>query len=254
MTNTCDPFAHHPELRNRIADPGTSFFREFRVESLIQEMPDMAHLRDWAYSDAAREKMRQETLAEHEGDLWVFGYGSLMWDPSFYFSEVRRAHAQGYSRKLILMDTKGARGTEDAPGLMAALDRGGACDGLAFRIDADEIDTETEVLWRREIVGPAYTPHFITVEVEDRSVTALTFLADHSVEDICADLPRATQIRYIAQGQGILGTSREYLANIVSQFEALGICDEDCESLLSEVDAYLLAQGVGSPRAMKGAI
>lgn len=239
MLQQTDPFAHHPELRGRIADPETSFFRGFSIERVIEQFPEMEEHRDWAHTDEVREANRAAALKGHEGDLWVFGYGSLMWDPALCFAEVRRACIRGFARRLILMDDKGGRGSEDAPGLMAALDFGDCCEGLAFRIAAADVDRETEILWRREIIGPGYIPQFVTAELDDREVRALTFVADHDVDMVMPDLPREVQVRYIATGCGFLGTSREYLANIVSHFEALGIHDAHCADLLAEVDAYV---------------
>ena len=169
-------------------------------------------------------------------DLWVFGYGSLMWDPAFRFSQVRRSSLSGYARQFILKDVYGGRGTAEKPGLMAALDLGDHCDGLLFRIAQQDIETETEILWRREMVAPAYTPVFVPVQVADVSVDALTFVADHSAAMICPELTRSEQINYIATGIGFLGSSKEYLSNIVNQFVALGIEDEHCSALLDEIE------------------
>lgn len=237
-----DPFAHHPELRDLIADPQTSFFRNFSIERVIEQFPQMEAHRDWPYTDMQRETLRNAALSGHSGDLWVFGYGSLMWDPALCFAEVRHAQAAGYARRMILVDWRGGRGTEDAPGLMAALDDGLGCDGLAYRIAADAVDCETEVLFRREMIAPGYHARFIEVMLDDGPVRALVFVADHSVPDIQAELSRNDQIRLIATGSGFLGSSRDYLANIVERFEALGIHDEDCVSLLRSVDAHLSRQ------------
>ncbi len=235
-----DAFAYHPELRGKITDPLTSFFRTFSIEMLIQRFPQMEVHPNWAYPDEVREGLRARTVADHgTGDLWVFGYGSLMWDPAFRFAEVRRAQVPGYARRFILLDDKGVRGTKDAPGLMAALDRGAGCEGLAFRIAAAHVEAETEILWRREMVGPGYVPTFVTALIDGRPQTALTFVADHDAQMIRPDLSRAQQVRCIAQGAGFLGTSLGYLENIVSQFGLLGIVDAESAGLLQEVEAYL---------------
>src|SRR6056297_844990 len=148
-----DPFVHHPELRDRIADAETSFFRTFRAEDLVAQEPE---LRDWVYPEARREALRAEALAGHSGDLWVFGYGSLMWNPALRFAEVRRAHVARHARRLILVEFRGGRGTKEAPGLMATLDTGDGCDGLAFRIAAADVETETDILFQREMLAPGY--------------------------------------------------------------------------------------------------
>lgn len=235
-----DAFAHHPELRGKIADPLTSFFRTFSVESVIARQPELAKNRDWIRSDEDREGTRAQTLAKHGGDdLWVFAYGSLMWDPAFRFAEVRRAKVANHARRFILFDTIGGRGTKDAPGLMAALDGGAGCEGLAFRIAAHDIETETEILWRREMIGHSYVPTFVTSMINGQEQNTLTFVADHRSQTIVPGLTRAEQVRCIATGKGFLGTSKAYLANIVSHFALLGIVDDDCTGLLHEVEEFM---------------
>ena len=247
MPDLTDPYAHHPELRGRIADAETSFFRTFSVETLVERHPHLEAFRPWVHTDEQREAIRAEALADHEGDLWVFAYGSLIWDPALRFAEVRRAHVAGHARRLILMDDKGGRGTKEAPGLMAALDQGEGCEGLAFRIRAADVDVETEILFRREMIAPGYLARFIPARIGDADVRVLTFLANHDYPDIRGDITRDEQIRYIAHGAGILGTSRDYLASIVDHFAHLGIADDHCTDLLREVDAYLAAQAEQEP-------
>lgn len=193
--------------------------------------------------------MRAETLMQRDGDIWVFAYGSLMWDPALCFAEVRRARLVGYARRFILLDERGGRGTAEAPGLMAALDRGHACEGLVFRIPAQDVETETEILWRREIVGPAYTAQFVEAQLDSGLINSgpidvLAFIADHSVPEMVVDLSRDKQIEFIATGEGLFGTSYAYLANIVGQFDALGIHDEETANLLRDVEAFRAARGL----------
>jgi cation transport protein ChaC len=236
LPDTPDPFAHHPELRDRIADPETSPFRTFRAEHLVVQEP---HLRDWVYPEARREAFRAEALAGHAGDLWIFGYGSLMWNPALRFVEVRRAHAAHHARRLNLVEYRGGRGTAEAPGLMATLDAGDGCDGLAFRIAAADVETETDILFQREMLAPGYRARFIPARIGDAEVRALTFLADHAVPDIRPDLTHEEQLRYVAHGAGDLGTSRDYLASIVAHLTLLGIDDAPCTHLLRAVDDHL---------------
>jgi len=244
LPDTPDPFVHHPELRDRIANPETSLFRTFRAEDLIVQEP---HLRDWVYPEARREAIRAEALAGHSGDLWIFGYGSLMWNPALRFAEVRRAHVADHARRLILVEYRGGRGTMEAPGLMATLDTGDGCDGLAFRIAAADVETETDILFQREMLAPGYLARFVPARICGEEVRVLTFLADHDVPDVRPDLTREEQVRYIAHGAGDLGTSREYLASIVDHVVHLGIADDHCTDLLREVDAYLAAQAEQEP-------
>ena len=130
----------------------------------------------------------------------------------------------------------------NATGAVYALDTGDGCEGLAFRIREEDVETETEVLFRREAIGPGYLATFVPVRIAGEDTSALTFLADHDYPDIRGDIARSEQVRCIATGAGFLGTSREYLANIVDHFGHLGIEDDHCTDLLREVDAYLAAR------------
>jgi cation transport protein ChaC len=234
-----DPFRHHPGLRDRIKPFAESYFRGIttqRVRASLAEqgLPDAFPF----YPDAVREGLRRAALDRHEGDLWIFAYGSLIWDPALDFAEVRRAHAPGHARRFILVDTFGGRGTGDAPGLMAALDGGAGCDGLAFRIAAHRVEEETEILFRREMIGPGYHARFIPIEIDGQRSQALSFLADHDDPLMQADIPRATQVRYAATGSGFLGTSFDYLASTVAHLAEVGIDDPDASDLLAEVIAH----------------
>jgi cation transport protein ChaC len=240
MDPAADAFSYHPELRDRIADPLTSPSRTLTTAKLATLVKTRGLPADWWYADSTREAERAEVLlGRRDADLWVFGYGSLMWDPGVRFEEVRRAHVPGYARRFILKDIYGGRGTADAPGLMVALDKGSGCDGLAFRISRANLDEETEVLWRRERIGPAYVPVFVEAVAADTRLTALTFVADHSAELIDAGLSRAQQIEYCATGTGFMGSSLDYLRNINRQFAALGIEDDEVSKLLRDAEAYL---------------
>ena len=240
MNEPNDPFSRHPELRGRIADPLQSFFRTFTTEVLAARMRQMGLPLGWWHPDEKREAMRAATLAgRREADLWVFAYGSLMWDPAIRFAEVRRARVAGYSRRFILKDVHGARGTFDKPGLMAALDKGPGCEGLLFRIAREDIEQETEILWRREQIAPAYEAVFVEAHTPQGLVEALAFVADHDAEMIDADLTRERQVEYAATGQGFAGTSIDYLRNVQQKFAVLGIHDDEVADLLRDAEAYL---------------
>ncbi|NKB54547.1 MAG: gamma-glutamylcyclotransferase [Rhizobiaceae bacterium] len=240
MPSKNDSFIHHPELREHIEDPMASSFRTFGVEVLAQKMLELG-LPKWWYADEVREAMRAAFMKsrEHAGDLWVFAYGSLMWDPAVRFDEVRRAMISSHSRLFILKDIHGGRGTAESPGLMAALDVGPGCEGLVFRIAENLVEPETHILWKREQAGPFYKPRFVDATTSQGSVTALTFVANHDSEAIDAGLTRDEQIRFLAEGSGFLGSSLDYLRNIKTHFDALGIHDEEVSGLLRDAEAYI---------------
>lgn len=239
--STVDPFRHHPELRGKIADPLASFFREgFDPRILDPLLVDTPYRR---YSEQEREDERRAFLASNlasGAELWVFAYGSLMWDPGFRFAEVRVGHALGYRRSFCLEDDIGGRGTPEVPGLMAALVEGAdeRCAGLVFRIAAELVDEESYFVWRRERVMPAYLPRMIDLETARGRIEALAFVADPDVPNINRALSREQQVRRLASGAGFLGSSRDYLENLAAGLEQLGLDDPALFALRDAVRAF----------------
>lgn len=232
-----DPFRHHPELRGRIRPAAESFFRDLDLAALDARVIAAGQPADWRTPDAVREANRHAWLADHRGaDLWVFAYGSLMWDPALEFAEVRRGTTEGFERSFCLWDD-GARGSVEHPGLMAALDRGRQCTGLVFRIAADKVEHETFVLFRREMIAEGYFPVWLTVATAQGPVTALSFAADHGCDTIVPGLPLDEQARMIAHAEGDLGSNFEYLDNMHAQLSLLGIEDAQVNALYARVTA-----------------
>ncbi len=230
-------FRHLPHLRDRISDPATSFFRDLDMDMIDAQLRDLGAPDDWRRPCEAREVLRRDALRGREGqDIWVFAYGSLMWDPAVYFDELRRAHAPQHARCFCLWDEY-ARGTIDQPGLMAALDTGGGCTGYAFRIPAADVECETFHLCARELIGSAYLPEFVALTTDQGPVEALTFTADHSSENIVTDIPVETQARMIAISAGFLGTGLEYLENLARHLTEMEIDDPYITDLLRRVRA-----------------
>ena len=245
MTQVPDPYLHHPALRGKIADPLTSYFRDFKPSDLDARMKALGRPDNWRHSDEELEAARLSFLEGRlDSDLWIFAYGSLMWDPAFHFAEVRRARVEGYSRRFILKDTFGPRGTQETPGLMAALDEGPGCDGLAFRIAGQDAKHESGMFWRRELIAYSYKPVIARVETEFGPLEALTVIADRTSDFIRPDLTREEQVRYIATGKGFLGTSLQYVENIAEHFAALGIKDSEVTGLLADARALAAAQNL----------
>ncbi|EAQ05181.1 ChaC-like protein [Pseudooceanicola batsensis HTCC2597] len=228
-------FRHHPALRTLIRDPEQSFFRDLDLAELDQRMIDRGVPMPWRRPDEERETLRRDFLAGHAGPVWVFAYGSLMWDPAILFDEVRHARVLGFSRAMCLVDRRGARGSAEAPGLMAGLAEGGTCDGLVFRIPEKRVDHETEQLWRREMIAHAYYTAFAEAVTPQGPVRALCFVADPEAEMIDVELSHAQQVEYIATGEGFLGTSYEYLENTLAHFDAMQVEDPALRSLLHDV-------------------
>jgi cation transport protein ChaC len=236
VSTDIDPFVHHPELRDKVRDPLTCWARKFKPSDLDERLAELGAPPDWRYTDERRETMRREAFEGRAADdLWVFAYGSLMWDPGIHFAEVRKARLDGFRRHFCLKDVYGARGTPQTPGLLAALDTGDGCEGLAYRIRKEDVEAEAEVLWRREMPLPGYVAAFLDVETAYGRINALTFIADHAAEKIIPDIARSEQVQYISTAGGFAGSNLEYLENLVTQLTALGIEDADLASLLQDV-------------------
>jgi len=216
-----------------IEDPETSFFRSFMPADVDERMRELGRPADWRYTDETREAMRHAALEGRLGrDLWVFAYGSLMWDPALLFDEVRRATVIGHRRGMVLYDDFGARGSPEAPGVMAGLVEGGTCDGVAFRIPAEIVDRETEILWRREMIAHCYIPAFLPARTAEGEIEVLGFVADPTAEMIRLDLTREQVVRCVATGEGVRGTSFDYLRNMLDHFAALRIEDPELSDLM----------------------
>ena len=158
------------------------------------------------------------------GDVWVFGYGSLMWNPAFHYAEKRRGKIYGFHRAYCIWTHLG-RGTPDNPGLMLALDRGGSCCGAAFRIDPHKLEEELSILWAREMAMDSYVPAWVTVHTEDGPVCGLTFTIARNHERYVGRLPPDVVAGHLATAEGYLGTSAEYLENTVAHLAELNIRD-----------------------------
>ena len=234
-----DPFARHPALRDLITPPAQSQHRDLTIARLEAMLRAHGLPLGWWYPDAEREAMRAADLeGRRDRDLWVFAYGSLMWDPGFRFAEVRRAVAPSHARRFILKDVYGGRGTPERPGLMAALDDGDGCEGLAFRIPRALIEEETAILWRREKICPGYHTAFIALDADGETLEAAAFVADHDADLIDSRMTWEDQVRCLATGEGFFGTSLDYVRRIERKFDALGIHDPEVTALREAAEAW----------------
>ncbi|OWW19432.1 gamma-glutamylcyclotransferase [Noviherbaspirillum denitrificans] len=163
-------------------------------------------------------------------DVHVFGYGSLMWNPAFHYAESFRATVWGWSRKFCL-SLNMARGSPERPGVMLALDRGGACSGVVFRIPHHMARNELMLLWRREMLTGAYHARWLAVRSGSSRLHALTFVANRQHRRYLAALDDDRIAQLISNGAGKLGTCQAYFDTLVSSLEQLGIRDSGMERL-----------------------
>lgn len=179
---------------------------------------------------------RVKELGLDEGEaFWVFGYGSLMWDPGFPFLESRPALLRGYHRRFCVYSHR-YRGTPDRPGLVLGLDRGGSCRGIAFRVAGPDQAVVLDYLWDREMVNGVYRPRLLPLRTPGGEVRACTFVAERDHVQYCGDLGLDRTADCIRQGCGERGPNLEYLANTVRHLRDLGIRDGALERLLVAVN------------------
>ncbi|HRK95012.1 MAG TPA: gamma-glutamylcyclotransferase [Rhodospirillales bacterium] len=167
------------------------------------------------------------------GALWVFAYGSLMWEPSFPCAEVRPALLRGYHRALCILSIRN-RGTEARPGLVLGLDRGGSCAGRALRVAPGHHAPTLAYLECREMATRSYRPKLLPVRLDGgESVTALAFVADPGHRQYVGSLPAEEAAALVRQGRGSYGNALDYLRNVVAHLDAIGIADGPLHRVLA---------------------
>jgi cation transport protein ChaC len=166
-------------------------------------------------------------------DLWVFGYGSLMWQPGFEFVEQVPARLIGEHRALCVYSFD-HRGTPEKPGLVLGLDRGGACRGIAFRVAARRRSDTVNYLRGREQTTHVYREVMRSVWLENEArqrVSALAYVVDRGHVQYAGRLALAEQLRYVRQGHGRSGNNRDYVLSTVKSIEAQGFRDPQLHHL-----------------------
>jgi cation transport protein ChaC len=177
-----------------------------------------------------------QTLQQQEtrADVWIFAYGSLIWNPIFKFVERQTGTIYGFHRRFCLW-TPAGRGTPENPGLVLGLDHGGSCRGIAFRIAEIDVASELPLVWRREMIVGSYTPRWVKVFTGDREIAAITFVINRQHRRYAGVLSRETAINSIATARGHLGSCAEYLDQTARGLVEAGIHDRSLLSLHEQV-------------------
>lgn len=156
-------------------------------------------------------------------DLWIFGYGSLMWRPEFEFVESTLAKVFGFRRDLCLWSIV-HRGTHERPGLVFGLTNGGSCLGRAFRVHAADRENALEYLWKREMIWYAYIPKLVRIHIRNGIEVGLTFVVDTEHPQYVRNLSDQTIASVIGASRGKSGHNREYFLDCLNKFEEMGVC------------------------------
>lgn len=162
---------------------------------------------------------------DYDDDVWLFGYGSLIWNPVVKVKDQRLGRIYGYHRRFCLR-TKIGRGSPDLPGLILGLDNGGCCTGLALCIDKSIIRDELDLIWKREMINASYIPKKVNFHADNgTTLTAITFVMNHNSPSYVAEMSLEEKAYIIANAKGFIGSSLEYLDLTYDSLAALGIHD-----------------------------
>jgi cation transport protein ChaC len=180
-------------------------------------------------NDAQRQESLEKSLKQcqwqpHQ-DVWVYGYGSLIWRPEFEFIEKRFATLRGHHRSLCLW-SRVNRGTPEKPGLVFGLDRGGSCRGMAYRLPANTIPDTFQRLWAREMSTGAYIPKWLRCSTPMGDISTLCFVVNRQAVSYVPKLEINQTLEIITRAQGRYGPCTEYVLQTHHALEAAGIRDK----------------------------
>lgn len=206
-----------------------------RIEQIVADARAAGY--DFFLSQEEREASLRQALTRYKPgeEAWIFAYGSLMWNPAIEFAEASACEVDGWRRSFCFWVPLG-RGTPELPGLMLALESGGSCEGIAYRLAPNQVRSELAILWNREMLSGVYQAKWVPAKLRDgRTVTAVTFVVDTNHCQYCGDLPIEKAAHHIAFAEGRRGACRDYLANTAAHARALSIYDPYVEELVERV-------------------
>ncbi|MDN3650112.1 gamma-glutamylcyclotransferase [Reinekea marina] len=218
--------------------------RESIKNGFFQKMAQAAHDKGLITLTSAEERERswRQTLSTNpnqDGSVWVFAYGSLLWNPAMHISEKTDAYLEGYHRDFCLQTYVG-RGSETHPGLVLGLEQGGSCHGQALKVDPSCIEEEFSVLWSREMVASAYQPLWLPLKTDkEATLYAVAFVMDKNSPQYAGSLNFEQRCIHLAQGEGALGSAADYLFETVNALHGLGINDERLDKYVKRVESLL---------------
>ncbi len=193
---------------------------------LLQQMVLQANLGLSVLSEIQLQESISEILRKQQqnSDVWLFAYGSLIWNPIFRFMDRRVGTVYGFHRRFCLWTPLG-RGTPENPGLVLGLDRGGSCRGIVYRIAAADVLSELLLVWRREMVVGSYIPRWVKVFDGTQEIEAITFAVNRLHPSYASNVDLETTVESIATARGQLGPCSDYLMQTVDGLMSSGIRD-----------------------------
>jgi glutathione-specific gamma-glutamylcyclotransferase len=211
--------------------------------SRLQQLVTQANLDIHVLSEAELQESLDATLSRNPnqcdgaGQVWIFAYGSLIWNPVIDFIDRQIGIIHGWHRRFCLWTPLG-RGTPENPGLVLGLDRGGSCRGVIYQIAPELVQTELMLIWRREMVVGSYIPRWVKVVTPERNLYAIAFLINRSRASYAGAIDQATTVRHLATAAGALGPASDYLHHTIAGLTQAGIHDRGLLILQKQVLAY----------------
>jgi cation transport protein ChaC len=190
-------------------------------------------------SDEVLEASMEAMLEAWDGRslVWIFGYGSLIWNPCIQLARTAKARLYGYHRELCLWTPLG-RGSRDCPGLVFGLEAGGSCHGVALAVEPDHVRRELRLVWRREMLAGAYLPRWVTARIGDGSVRAIAFVMNRDHHRYAGGLSEAEKVEAVARAAGALGSCYDYVASTLDHLAEMGVRDPHLERIRRLASAH----------------
>ena len=192
------------------------------------------------WTEVERQASLEAALAHWTGDqdVWIFGYGSLIWRPEFEFVESRLAKLDQHHRALCLW-SRINRGTPELPGLVFGLEQGGeGCGGMVFRLPAHLVRDTFSTLWVREMSTGAYHPHWLECETDQGKVSALTFVINQQASSYVPEPHPDELVEIVHRAQGIFGSCYDYVMQTAIALKQAGICDQRLSNLAERLENH----------------
>ncbi len=188
------------------------------------------------WSDEELDASLDATLAQapNHRHVWIFAYGSLLWNPIIDVVDRRAGQVHGYRRRFCMIAPTG-RGTPECPGLILALDAGGSCHGVALKVNPETVREELRLLWRREMVVGSYVPRWVRVRGKKSDVSAIAFVMNRTHTSYRGQWSAQKTARTVAQAAGVLGANADYLFDTLDHLHALGLDDHGLTDLAERV-------------------
>ena len=221
-------------------DPILKITRESLSSGVVTKMVAERDGETKIASDVELLESRREVVPDDFdcSNVWVFGYGSLIFNPVIEHTERVNAKIYGNHRRFCLR-TRIGRGSPDCPGLVLALDRGGSCAGVAFKLNPETAIGELDLLWRREMITLAYNARWVKLHTDKGMKTGIAFVSIPTHQNYAPPMSLHSEAEIIAAASGFIGPCRDYLFDTVAALHDHGIRDKYLENLVTAVKARL---------------